>query len=310
MKLAPIALFVYNRPDHTRQTLEALKKNGLAGESELYIYSDGPKTPGDEEMVEKVRGYVWNIKGFKKVSVIEKKNNNGLANSIITGVTEIVNQHGRIIVLEDDLITSPYFLEYINTSLNLYEKDNKVVQISGYMFPIQLKIQNDALFFPFTSSWGWATWSRAWKQLDPSMAGYSILKHDKKMRYKFNINGSYPYFEMLNSQLNNKIDSWAIRWYLSTFISDSLTLFPAKTLINNIGFDNSGTHCSFKLYQDNIEMLAIRPTNFPKHIAARKKDIEKVAKFLKSYSLNYSPFKRNWNIKLKTLLTWTVRLLK
>lgn len=243
MNVAPIALFVYNRPWHTRKTIEALQKNELADLSELFIYSDTAKNEQAETAVAEVREYVRSIDGFKNITIIERENNLGLAGSIIDGVTTVVNKYGKVIVLEDDLITSPYFLTYMNESLNRYRDEDKVMQISGYMFQLELSLDEEALLLPFTTSWGWATWQRAWIMFDPEAKAYSMLKKSQKLQCEFNLMGAYPYFDMLEAQLNGKINSWAIRWYLSVFMQNGLTLYPQKALINNIGFDGSGVHC-------------------------------------------------------------------
>lgn len=243
MTYAPIALFVYNRPHHTEQTVEALKKNSESAKSDLYIFSDAPKNETSEANVKLVRDYIRTIRGFRSITILERENNLGLANSIINGVTDVVDKYGRIIVLEDDLIVSPHFLGYMNTALQKYQYDEKVMQISGYMFPIELKAMTDAIFLPYTTSWGWATWQRSWNRFDYDVSGYEILKRDGKLRYQFDLDGTLGYYKMLESQLAGKIDSWAIRWYLTVFMLGGLTLHPVASLVRNIGFDGSGTHC-------------------------------------------------------------------
>lgn len=243
MRLAPIALFVYNRPIHTRRTVEALLKNRFATESDLFIYSDAPKNSMVVDAVHEVRGYIRSITGFRSIHIVERDRNWGLANSIIDGVTSIVNKHGRIIVLEDDLVVSQHFLEYVNTALDRYEGEHSVMQVSGHMFPISTEIREDAVFLPLTTSWGWATWVRAWQHFDPDSTGFTQLKTDAQLRRRFNLDGTYDYFTLLESQLAGRVDSWAVRWYLSMFIRDGLTLFPIKSLVANLGFDGSGIHC-------------------------------------------------------------------
>lgn len=244
--LSPIALFVYNRPTHTRQTVEALKRNVLAKDSDLIIFSDAPKNPEAESAVQAVRDYIRLIDGFKSIKIIERDKNWGLANSIVDGVTSVVNEYGRIIVLEDDLVTSTYFLSFMNEALDRYQNEPQVMQISGHMFPVQFLAETDAVFLPKPTSWGWATWKRAWQSFDSSTAGYELLKHDAKLRHRFNLDGAYDFFGMLEQQLQGKIDSWAIRWYLSVFMNHGLTLYPQRTLVENKGFDGSGTHCGIE----------------------------------------------------------------
>jgi hypothetical protein len=242
MKLAPIALFVYNRPMHTRRTVEALLENEPVAESDLFIFSDAAKKPEAAESVRKVREYIRTITGFKSVKIVERDRNWGLANSIIDGVTSVVNQYGQVIVLEDDLVVSPYLMEYMNAALERYQDDERVMQISGHMFPTDFAATTDAVFLPMTTSWGWATWARAWEHFDPRTTGYARLKADAVLRKRFNLDGAYDYFSMLEAQLAGRVDSWAIRWYLSVFLHGGLVLFPRMSLVKNTGFDGSGTH--------------------------------------------------------------------
>ena len=145
--------------------------------------------------------------------------------------------------MEDDLITSPHFLSYMNDALTRYEHEDRVMQIAGYMFPVNLELEEDALFLPFTSSWGWATWERAWRNFDATGAGRQRLVEDQTLRQAFDLNGKYGYLKMLESQLRGETDSSAIRWYLSVFLMNGLTLYPKKTLVGNFGFDGSGVNC-------------------------------------------------------------------
>jgi hypothetical protein len=176
------------------------------------------------------------------VSVIAPAQNRGLAASIIAGVTTLCERSGRVIVVEDDLIMAPCFLSFMNQALDRYEQEDKVMQIAGYAFPMDATFRRQAVFLPFISSWGWATWRRAWQHFDPSMKGYEALKASAKQRYKFDLDGSYDYFAMLERQLRGEIDSWAIRWHLSCFLRQGLTLYPGITLVQNLGFDGTGTH--------------------------------------------------------------------
>ena len=267
MKPAPIVLFTYNRPWHTQQTVEALQKNELADLSDLIIYSDGSKDEDDRKNVQAVRDYLKNIDGFKSAKIIEQERNRGLAASIISGVTEVVNKYGKIIVLEDDLVIAPCFLKFMNEALEYYINDKKVMQISGHMFDVNITAATDAVLLPFTTSWGWATWKRAWEAFNPSMSsGYAKLKNDKALQTNFNLQGAYNYFDMLKLQAKGKIDSWAIRWYLSVFTLDGLTLYPVQSLIKNIGFDGSGTHCkssSSYHYSKRLHSFSVPNINFP-----------------------------------------------
>ncbi len=241
MNLAPIVLFVYNRADHTKQTVEALKKNRLAKESELFIFSDAPKNENSVGAVNEVREYIKKIDGFKNIIIKEAPKNKGLANSVIAGVTEIVNKYEKVIVLEDDLVTSPYFLEYMNENLNFYEKEDRVASIHGYVYPI--KGLPNRFFLRGSDCWGWATWKRAWDIFEKDgQKLFDELKQNKFERLA-DFNGSYNFTKMLTEQIAGKNNSWAIRWYMSTFLKDMVTLYPGKSYVENIGNDNSGTHC-------------------------------------------------------------------
>jgi hypothetical protein len=253
MELAPIAFFAYNRPHHTLRALNNLSRCDLSAESNLHIFCDGSKTAKDWEHVRRVQDLVRSEKWCGSVNVVIREENIGLANSIISGVSSLIENYGRVIVLEDDLLVSPFFLRYMNDSLVLYEKNEQVMQISGYMFDIDLGSDIDAIFLPFTSSWGWATWKRAWKKFDPHMRAYNLLKSNKQLRDRFNLYGAYDYFRMLKMQKAGRIDSWAVRWYLSVFMDGGLILYPTKTLVKNIGWDASGIHCGTALGEDKVD---------------------------------------------------------
>ena len=239
---APITLFVYNRPAHTRQTVEALLKNELAGESDLIIFSDAPKKPEAAEAVREVREYIRTITEFRTVRIVERDRNWGLANSIIDGVTSVVNERGRIIVLEDDLVTSPYFLRFMNDALDLYERKESVISIHGYIYPVAEKLP-ETFFLRGADCWGWATWKRGWELFEPNGRKLLASLKSQRLEREFNFGGSYDYLEMLGSQVKGGNDSWAIRWYASAFLKTKLTLYPGRSLVLNIGNDNSGTHC-------------------------------------------------------------------
>ncbi len=241
-QIAPIALFVYNRLHHTRRTVDSLKKNTLAGVSELVIFSDAPKTEVHSEKVREVRQYIRQIEGFKSVSIIERDSNFGLARSIIDGVTRVVKKYGRIIVLEDDMVTSPYFLTYMNEALEKYADDERVVSIHGYVYPVGQPLP-EAFFLPGADCWGWATWSRGWACFNSD--GQFLLEELKRRKLisAFDYNEAYPFSKMLEGQIKGTNDSWAVRWSASAFLAGKLTLYPGRSLVHNIGNDNSGTHC-------------------------------------------------------------------
>jgi len=254
--VAPIALFVYNRPDHTRKTIEALSKNELAIQSKLIVFSDGPLDDRDVPLVKQVREYIRTVRGFESVRVIECESNIGLANSIITGVTSTLSDYDRLIVLEDDMVTSPQFLRYMNNSLDLYENDDAVISIHGYIYPVSESLP-DYFFLKGADCWGWATWKRGWRLFEPD--GKKLLDELKKreLQREFDFNGNYPYTKMLKKQISGKNNSWAIRWYASAFINEKLTLYPGESYVQNIGNDASGTH-SRATNQFEIDKLNVK----------------------------------------------------
>lgn len=239
---APICLFVFNRPEHAVRTLAALCVNPGASLSELFVFSDAPRNEKDVEQVDRVREIVRDVQGFRSVTVVERDRNFGLAASITDGVGQLCDRYGKVIVVEDDLVVAPGFLDFMNQCLNRYIDDNRVMQISGYMYPGEFGSRADTFFLPMISCWGWATWDRAWVQYDPAMGGYDCLVQDADLRARFNLHGAYDYMGMLEQQRRGEIDSWGIRWHLSVFMLDGLVLYPAQSLVINAGIDGSGTH--------------------------------------------------------------------
>lgn len=292
--LAPIVLFVYNRPWHTEQTLNALMQNELANESVLYIYADGPKekaTLDQLKKIDEVRRLIRKTKWCKEVNIIKAEKNKGLADSIIDGVTEIVNKYGKIIVLEDDLVCAKGFLSYMNTALDKFADEEKVMQVSGYMFPLQVIPKGESFFLLMATSWGWATWKRAWDFFDPSAQGYHELKTNKTLSNKFDLHGSYPYSAMLISQMENRqLSSWAIRWWWCIFKKRGLALFPDCSLVKNIGYDLEGTHTHGRdpfFLNDFDSKYFIR--NFPSYIKVNKS----IFKILTSYLVSAGNYNGN-----------------
>jgi acetyltransferase-like isoleucine patch superfamily enzyme len=236
--LAPIALFVYSRPEHTRRTLQSLARCPEWARSQIFVYADGAKKPELAAEVAETRRVVRAL--APHATLVEQPTNRGLARSIIAGTTELCERFGRVIVVEDDLDVAPGFLAFLNAGLDRYADDDGVMQVSAYQFPVELDPQ--ALFLGFPTSWGWATWKRAWQHFDPDARGYGALVADPQLRHRFDLDGSYPYFEMLERQRRGEVDSWAIRWHLSVFLRAGLVLYPGRTLVANTGFDGSGTH--------------------------------------------------------------------
>lgn len=241
MSNAPIALFAYNRPDHTRRTVEALLANPRAAASDLFVFCDGAKAESARPAVERTRAFVRGISGFSSVTVVERERNLGLADSIISGVTEICREHGRVIVLEDDLVSSPYFLEYMNQGLELYEGWSQVASIHGYVYPVDSPLP-ETFFMRGADCWGWATWARAWRVFEPDARKLLAELRDRGEVAGFDHDGAAGYVEMLENFIAGKNNSWAVRWHASAYLCGMLTLYPGRSLIRNIGVDGSGTH--------------------------------------------------------------------
>jgi hypothetical protein len=241
--LAPIALFTFKRPHHTQRTLEGLATNPDFMNSPLFVFCDGARNAGEADATRESRRVVTNFQHPRK-TVVEAPTNLGLANSIISGVTRLCNEFGRVIVVEDDLVVSPAFLNYMNTALDKYASDERVLQVTAHMWPVKVACKSDAFFMPITNSLGWGTWKRAWDKFDRDAALWPSIAKDPARLRQFDLGGRFPFSEMLKKQLRGATDSWAIRWYLTVFACNGLVLYPAKSLLVNIGFDDAGTHSS------------------------------------------------------------------
>ena len=242
--LAPIIVFSYNRPDHLRQTLDALVKNDLADNSVLYIYCDGAKANATDEQIANIqenRRVAHAAQGFKQVHVIERESNIGLKNNIVGAVTEIVNQYGRVITLEDDVITSSGFLNFMNEGLEMYKDDEQVMHISGYMWPHRCKLP-ETIFYPVPyPGGGWATWKRAWQHYTDDTA---TLYNYWSMRWdEFNKFGGDYLQRQLVANYKGTLKTWFVKWYAVMLMRQALTLYPGHSLTNNIGFDEQATNC-------------------------------------------------------------------
>ena len=273
MNYAPILLFVYNRPSHTRRCIESLLNNPLASESHLFIYADGAKDEPPQADVNEVRKFIHSIDGFKHITLIERTENWGLARNIIDGVTTQVNRYGKVIVLEDDLIVAPSFLQFMNDALETYKDEPKVGHIQACDFT-QDPTLPDTFLIKWTGSWGWATWDRAWKHFNPN--GKELLQEleARKLTYTFDFNGKYGFTRMLRRQIAGKNNSWAIRWNASLFLKDILSLNVGRSLVQNEGFDGSGTNCGGGgLYASHLhlnELPVIRITPIEENKEARQ----------------------------------------
>ncbi len=272
MNLAPIILFTYNRLNHTKKTIEALKANNLASESEIFIYSDAPKDNKAMKAVEEVRSYLDTVTGFKMITITKRNYNWGLADSIIDGVTTIINQYGKVIVLEDDIVTSTHFLQFMNDALELYKNEEKVMHISGYFFPVDTTNLPETFFYNQSSCWGWGTWSKAWGKIDTDI--------DSLLEKVQHIKNQNQYFKSCLSQLKSnkrgEIKTWAARWQASILLNRGYCLHPAVSYINNIGHDGTGVHSAdnsvfSKEYDLAGKMIKIKPITITEnHLAVSR----------------------------------------
>ena len=264
---APIALFIYKRPEHLRRTIASLQACPGYAESPLYVFADGPRTKAENSAVQATRQVARDLLGSRAI-IIERDENRGLANSIIAGTTQLCERHGRAVVVEDDLRLEPQFLQFLNEGLERYEDEPRVMQVAGHMFEVpSLADRQEALFLPLTTSWGWATWQRAWAKFDPSANGWQERLVGAEAE-RFDLSGTCDYSGMLKRQMTKGIDSWAIRWYYSVFVLDGLVLYPPRTLVQHEGLDRSGTHGRLVRRSSREAPAGDVPIAMPRHVAA------------------------------------------
>jgi len=254
---APIALFAYQRTDHLRATVQSLLQNPQASRSRLFVFSDGAKGEADAAKVAAVRDYIAGVTGFAAIKIIASPRNKGLAASIIDGVSQVLQEFDRVIVMEDDLVVSKHFLAYMNDGLNCYAEDEKVASIHGYIYPLDRPMP-ETFFLRGADCWGWATWRRAWTHFNPDGRALLAELKARKLTHAFDHEGTAFFNQMLADQIHGRNDSWAIRWHASCFLAEMFTLYPGRSLVDNIGNDGSGTH-SAAADQDGKFAVALNP---------------------------------------------------
>lgn len=298
MTYAPIALFTYNRADKTQRVVESLLQNAEAKDSDLFVFSDGPKTEAKRKGVEENRKFIHTITGFKSVSMVERENNWGLANSLIAGITDVIGQYGRVIVVEDDLVLSPYFLKFMNEGLEKYKDDGRIGTICGYTCP-NSELLPETYFLYFMHPWGWATWKRSWDLLITDTK-YLLRKIRFKTR-KFDVGGNCGSYGNLYCQKIGLVDSWYIRFYASLFLKKKLNLFPGKTMVTNGGCDGSGTHCGPAGAATLNWNLCLTPVNLKTIIVEESNDAYRI---YKSYfdSHQHTPWLKNKFMTFKSFV--------
>lgn len=238
---APVALFAFRRPDHLAACVAALASNPTAAGTDLIVFCDGPKTPADAPSTARVRDVAHRIEGFRSLRVVERESNLGLAASVIGGVTEVLGDHERIIVLEDDIVVSVDFLRYMNEGLEMYAADERVVSIHAFSYAVPETLP-ETFFLRGADCWGWATWRRGWQVFEPDGATLLARLDASGEADLFDFDDGYGYRRMLQDQIAGTNDSWAVRWYASAFLAGRFTLYPGTSLVENIGQDGSGTH--------------------------------------------------------------------
>ena len=281
---SPIILFCYNRLQHLKLVINALQKNKLSKESELYIYSDGFKDSTDSGAVLEVRKSLKTITGFKSIHIIESAYNKGLLQSIIDGVTDVINKHKKVIVLEDDCVVSPYFLDYMNIALKKYQHDDRVMHINGYIPTIEDSKLNDTFFISHMFCWGWGTWDKSWSLYEKNPKKLLSL-FDLKLKKRFNFNGNYDIYAQIKDNYDKKINTWAVFWAAIIFLNKCLCLTPKTSLVQNIGTDQSGTNFSFSTNKYDVILHQEPITSFPEKIEESKDAYQALVAFYQSHKL-------------------------
>ena len=300
MIISPIVIFTYNRLDHLYTLINSLEQNELFKKSKILVFSDGPKNEIDKEKIEKIRIYLKKKLISNNSEIVERANNFGLSKNVITGINQTFNDYDQAIILEDDLEVSPFFLNYMNDALNLYANSENVASISGYMYPINSKsFSNDYFFLSLIESWGWGTWKRAWNNFEIDNVKLKKEINERKLVSKFNFSSGISYYKMLNDNINGLNESWAIRWYASTFLKNMNTLFPSKSFVKNIGIDNSGENCNYTTVYDSLINLDYKPL---KKINSMELDTDR--NIVKSFfqKIKYKRYLDNIINKLKRLI--------
>lgn len=300
MKHAPVALFAYNRKIMVEETVKSLAKNHGAEETDIHIYSDGWKGPSDEQAVKEVRAFLHTISGFKSVTIHEAKKNRGLGRSIIAGVNEMIDKFGEVIVLEDDLEVSPWFLKFMNDGLNTYRDSEKVASIHGYLYPVKATLP-ETFFIKGADCLGWATWARAWKLFNSDAKYLHDTIIERKLMDEFNFNGAAFKEKILQKVIAGTNDSWAVRWDASIFLKEMLTLYPGKSLVHHMGSDGAGTNTKktkkldVSVSSDPINIMKIEEVQSPEAWEA-------IGKFYLTLKA-YNPLKRiKFGLRSKNLI--------
>ncbi len=282
---APVVLFVYSRPEHTREVLLALSKNTLASQTDLIIFSDYPRSTADIQSVKEVRNVIREINGFKTIKIIEREENYGLAKSIIEGVSSIIKVYGKAIVLEDDIVTSPNFLQFMNAALSKYKDKKDVWHISGWNYPIDKQEIGDTFFWRVMNCWGWATWEDRWQYYEKK-PNQLIKTWNRRKIKQFNLGGVHDFWTQVVANAKGQLNTWAIFWYATIFEKQGFCLNPTESFVKNIGVDGSGENCDDKdVYISSFNNKY--PLNFPDTIVENPIAIARIRRFYLQYKFGF-----------------------
>jgi hypothetical protein len=235
----PVAVFAFNRADHLQQTLNALACNYGADNTDVTIFCDGPRNHTEREKTDSVRALARSAQGFRTVTVVEQPHNVGLEKSLIGGISAMLRNSPSVIVVEDDIVTAPHFLRYMNGALECYASELGVASVSGYAYPVS--VAEETYFLRDFECWGWGVWRRSWEKMDWDGTRLLAGLRERELEREFDYHGAYPFFAMLRDQAAGRTRSWAIRARANVFLRDELTLYPRRSLTVNIGADGSGT---------------------------------------------------------------------
>jgi hypothetical protein len=291
---SPIAVFAYNRPLHVNRLIDSLLSNELFSRSPVFIYCDGPRDLDDQDAVAQTRSVAHQRLG-SHAQIVESEDNKGLAQSIIAGVTDLCRRYGRVIVLEDDLVLHPRCLDFLNAALRHYADDAAIYHVNAYRYP--LPPASTPNFSRLVSSWGWATWQRAWINFEPDATKLERRIREADLISVMDFEGTFPYYNMLQNQAKGEIDSWAIRWYASTLLRGGFAICPNVSQVSNYGFDNTGVHCGVSSIF-NVE-LGTASEDWPPQVAEDMLTYRQMQAFFRSIR---GTFPRRVLRKLKRML--------
>ena len=294
---APVILFAYQRVDHLQRAVASLQANPEAAHTDIVFCCDAAKRPEVQARVDAVRAFVATVGGFRSVRLVFREHNFGLARSVVDGVSQMLHEHGRVIVLEDDLELSPHFLRFMNEALERYRDDSRVASIHGYVYPTGEELP-ETFFLEGADCWGWATWSRGWAQFEPDGAKLLSELRARGLCRHFDFDGEYPYTEMLRDQIAGRNSSWAILWHASCYLKGLLTLYPGRSLVQNIGSDANATH------GNSNAAFARPPTTMP--VPVRAVPVEPSALGRQAF-VKFFAAQRSWQTRLKSTARRVIR---